>query len=963
MYKGGFTVIQQNIRSFRANFDLFLLKFNILVTKPDVIILSEIWIDDHEVVQYHIPNFVTYANCNNKSRAGGIIVFLSDKITGCKMDIADYRSADIVGLKLKLSPDIFISVLAVYRLHEYHADVFVEEFDNLLSGLNDNNLLISGDINIDLLKKTSLSENYLLRMASHGLFSLIDQPTRITEETNSCIDHILFRRSPKFNIDYTSWLIDSDITDHMMTAVHLALPCKDKNNSKDIVFSKIDFTKLKLCTERADWTNIYDIKDVSLAFDVFIHKIQQLLLNSKSEVVKRSAKKIKPWMNNDLLQLIDRKNKLFKKTLLQPHNQALKDAYKIFKNNLITLMRQTKQEFYQQQFSNNSKNTRMQWKIVNELTGCKINSNDQIILRDVNNSILQDPGEVAQKFNLFFLTIADKLRNNIEVDLNVIDVAGNEFANNFVQSSFKNSMFFYPTTVTEIRQIVNLLENRKAPGFDEITPLVLKAIISHIENELVYLVNLSLGTGIFPNVLKQAVLIPLYKKGEETDPTNYRPIALLSIFSKIIEKVVKIRLMNFLDQCSFFSRNQYGFRKKKNTTNALLDFIAQVHDGLNLNNYCSGIFVDVMKAFDTVDHSILLTRMYDAGIRGIPYYWFKSYLTNRSHVTRVGGINSNEGVIKHGIPQGSVLSGPLFLIYVNNLCNGQFKGNLIAFADDTALFYKSESLEQLKTDMQDDLNVLRWWFTKNYMVMSPKTKYMIFNLSHNASFLHPLIYHKSNCNSNSNCQCQEIEQVDNIKYLGLVVDSKISWKNHVESLKHKLLKYIRIFYMLKTVCKMEVLRSVYFALISSKLEYAIEIWGGTYFSTIKSIVILQKYFVRIISNKRKFDHTAQLFKDLKILPFRNLFIFKVLKLFYDRSGEDRYSLSLRSKSLRHCYNVSVPKPKLTVFKKFYTYLAPKCFNLMPIEIKTCLEKKKFCKLVKNYLLEHESVEVFFNSLM
>lgn len=167
--------------------------------------------------------------------------------------------------------------------------------------------------------------------------------------------------------------------------------------------------------------------------------------------------------------------------------------------------------------------------------------------------------------------------------------------------------------------------------------------------------------------------------------------------------------------------------------------------------------------------------------------------------------------------------------------------------------------------------------------------------------------------------------------------------------------------MLRSVCRKEVLTYVYYALISSKIEYAIEIWGGAYFTNIKPIVLLQKYFIRIISNKNRFEHTLQLFKDLKILPIRNLFVYKVLKNFYDRSGEDR--LTSRPQSSRRCFDVSIPKPNSTAFKKSYSYLAPKLFNVMPNEIKSCGNKKKFCKLVRSHLADQEAIESYFSVLI
>lgn len=353
--------------------------------------------------------------------------------------------------------------------------------------------------------------------------------------------------------------------------------------------------------------------------------------------------------------------------------------------------------------------------------------------------------------------------------------------------------------------------------------------------------------------------------------------------------------------------------------------------------------------------------MYNAGIRGVSLEWFRSYLSGRSQITKIDNCFSREGHIALGIPQGSVLSGPLFLMYINELCNGKFKGNLVAFADDTALLYEADSLCDLSGKMQQDVNALRWWFTSNLMVMSPKTKYIIFELTKHTSFASSLKYHTITCSANSNnCTCSDLEQVENIKYLGLWVDSRLNWKEHLSFLKLKLVKYVRIFYMLRDICYAQLLRSIYFAFINSKLEYGIEIWGGTYLTTLKPLVTLQKTFIRIMLNKLRTEPSLPLFQSLNILPIRNLYVYKVLKIFFNRCDANR--MNQNYVMLRNRGNMYVPRPKLSLFKKFFLYLAPTFYNLLPNNIKQCTNKNKFNKLTRYYLLMHNDINSFFNTI-
>jgi hypothetical protein len=213
-----------------------------------------------------------------------------------------------------------------------------------------------------------------------------------------------------------------------------------------------------------------------------------------------------------------------------------------------------------------------------------------------------------------------------------------------------------------------------------------------------------------------------------------------------------------------------------------------------------------------------------------------------------------------------------------------------------------------------------------------QNKNSFFNLKKDLTFNEPLQYHELVCNGNS-CNCPVIEIVNEIKYLGLILDTKLSWKNHVNYVKDKLIKYIRIFYMLRFVCSTELMRILYFALINSKLDYGLSIWGGTYITTLKPLFVIQKSFMRHIAKCPRLTHTEPLFLTFKVLPISNLYLFKVLKIFFNRSNTERRIIRTTTVVLRDNLNFVVPKPNLTIFKHFYTYIAPKAYNNLPRELK------------------------------
>lgn len=891
-------------------------------------------------------------------------MYISDQIKYELRHSINITTADIILTQITLNNDTIVSLIALYRLHDYTPQEFVTEFHNLLKKIKNPNLIICGDVNIDLISKSNVKEDYLIKLASHGLAPLITEPTRVTLNSSTCIDHI-FIRSSKSGMQWETSLIDLDITDHKMTLLTLTCDEIQRKPSYQLNTYRLDYVLLSKNAKKIKWDEVYSTETVDDGFQKLIDMIRSCIEKSRVTQHQRKKtnkpKKLKPWINNNLLDKINAKNKLYRKTKEQPENLVLLGQYKTEKNALLKVIKKTKDQYYSNLLENNKLNARKQWSIINKLIGTAKKHNEIPTLKMENkNTTTSDPLQVANIFNKHFSTIARELRNKIDIQQSA-KINNREFEKMFFLNKCPNTIYLYPTTKAEVTKIINHLDSHKAPGFDNITPLVFKHLLNDVVDPLVYLINFSICSGHFPENLKNAVIKPLYKKDNKTDPYNYRPIALLSICSKILEKVMKIRLSQFLDKNSLISKNQFGFRQNLNTEGALLNFTTKLYDGINSGNCCAAIFVDITKAFDTVDHKLLLNKMHNIGIRGVAYNWFYSYLKDRSHITKICDQHSDPAEIQYGIPQGSVLSGPLFLIYINSLCEGSFKGSLVAFADDIALLYARKNIKDTQDHMEKDLRGLHWWFTTNYMEMSSKTKFIIFNASHHKHEIPDLKYHNINCENIILCKCPTLEQVNSIKYLGLTIDSKLTWKLHIDYIKNKLIKYIRKFYMLQRVCSTQLLKTIYYAVIHSQIGYGLTVWGGTYISTAKPLIVLQKYFIRLILNKSRMEHTAPLFKKLKILPFRNLYVYKTLRVFYDRSSKKNENMNIRKSTLRNNLDVLIPKPNMTLFKKFFSYTAPTFFNILPTHVKQSKNRTSYLKLIRSFLQHENNIESYYTT--
>lgn len=950
-----FCIFHQNIRNLRENFDSFCIYLVSLDKRPEVIVLTEIWISGVELFSYKLDGYKQFGKPNESYRAGGVVVYVSDLFSS-RACIVDMIAADAIKITIDIGLDWSLSILAIYRLHLFHVRDFLAQLKDILNISTEKNLLIIGDINLCLLEQSRTVDEYLILMSSSGLNQVINAPTR----GNRCIDHIFFRS--RDSISFTSRVIKSGRSDHDVIVCNLSLQnIQNNENYNDKYVIKIDYNMLECLLVKETWSNVYSKHNASEAFGEFLQSFKDLVDNAKFvSVRKRSVRILKPWMTYELCCRQQFRNKLYKKVKRNPNNLNLRQRFDIYsiclKNDIIT----QKTNYYHNLFETNKNNTKKQWQIINEVIGFKNTRKAITCIERINGNgeMLEEPLLIAREFNTFFIGVVSKLMSSLDT-VDGIDLSN--YDSTFPKKYLLNSFFMLPTCENEVKTIINKLSSNKSPGMDGISARLIKFSSNYICSVLTHIINLSFATGEFPKDLKSAVVIPLFKKGQETDLNNYRPISLLSNFSKIIERIVKCRLLKFLSLNNLLSESQFGFVEKKSTEDALLDFCSKVYNGLNSKFQVAGLFIDITKAFDSVDHKILISCLSEAGIRGVPLNWFRSYLLERTQCVRINQSTSEFLPITCGVPQGSVLGPILFLVFVNSLCLGRFKGSLTSFADDTALCYQSHNVDSLFNDMEYDLNQLKVWFTLNKLALSSKTKYIKFSFKSKMNMNRNIYFRCKQCLNNSvnvTCiNCVQIEKVDSLKYLGLILDQNCTWKPHVLSVKMYVYMALRKFYMLKYICPVPVLRSIYFAIVHSKIQYGLSCWGGTYTTIVNPIVIAQKAVIRQIFKLRKTEHSFPYFKQLNIFPLRHLYIYRVLRLFFVRSGQNVSNSLAKSIRLKSLNRVTLPRPNSEAFKKFYLYMASKLFNKVPFHISKATNLNHFSKYLKQWLFSFNSEQI------
>lgn len=916
--------------------------------------MTEIWILSSELTMYNINGYTQYANCNDGYRSGGVIVFVKDGYAATSSAL-EIKSADTIKVTIKIE-SICLAVIAVYRLHSQTIPSFLDDINNVLNSSSDRNLLLIGDMNLCLLKQSPMLDRYLTILFSFGMEQLISSPTR----GNSCLDHVFFRS--RDNLEYSSFVSPSDRSDHdvIIFTVSTSPILNNLANNNPNERIKIDFERLSMVLQGVDWSPVFSSLDVDSSFTNFLGILKRSI--GESLYVRKyyhsNISILKPWMTLELCKRHKFQKILYIKSKKRPNDRKFQRFFRSYSFKLKRDMNSQKVLYYQHIFENNKHDIKKQWRVINSVLGNqKKKSNISGVYSYCNKDIFVCDGQkIAEEFNNFFITVVNDL---LQVTDSFDGLDLDAYERTFPSKLEPNSFFCTPTSSEEVLSIINTLHNNKSPGVDGVSPYVVKRVGHLISPVLSHIINSSIETGSFPSELKVALVVPLHKKGDSSELNNYRPISLLSVFSKIIEKIMKARVLNFLDSNRFFSDNQFGFIAKRSTEDALLNFCTTVYDGLNKNEHVSGIFIDITKAFDSVEHIILLDCLWKAGVRGTTFKWFKSYLCGRSQSVRFQNYLSSTLPIESGVPQGSVLGPILFLVYINSLCNGDLSGSLTCFADDTAICYSSVDNHLLQLEMQRDMDKIKLWFTKNKMLLSVKTKFMHFSLRDKPNPTQSLVFKCKSCTiiGGKTCnKCLQIDKVEHMKYLGLILDCKMSWKEHISRLKIYLYSSLRKFYFLQCKCPLSVLKTVYYSIVHSKLQYGVSCWGGVYQSTIYPITICQNKILRVMAKANRRDSSFPLYVYLGILPMRYIYIHKVLRIFFTRGGHLRGNVNVHSRRLQNLNRVPIPFPRLEAYRRFYTFTAAKLYNTLPINVTSSRSVSIFSRKVKSWLFSVDNLE-------
>lgn len=900
-------IFTQNIRSLNKNFDGLLLFLDRMGLELDLLILTECWLS--KVCQLPIlPKFNCYSTKLNLNQNDGVVLYIRESI-----DVKVVEPDNTNELTCLIAHLKDFSIIGMYRPPVFNnMDVFMSSLNNVLQECNSSNIVLMGDINIDIKDNNANNRvnDYLNLLAVHGL----QMTHNFLTTDKSCLDHCFI----KSHYPILTLICRSTLTDHSCILTSITLQkCLHRQASNTI--NKVDYNLIINHLSSVDWHSAFLNHDVDSAAEMLLNIIIESITKFSTKVtISRKKQNLKPWITPGLIRCMRHRDRLHKKLRSDSNNVILKICYIRYRNTCTKILKNLKNSYYRHELTINKSNIKKQWRSIKEV--CHIDKG-----KDTCKEILNMKSNITESLqyaNNYFANIGQELANNI---LNRTKLSESALLKNMNNGSkLPNSFALVPTTEEEVKRIIKSLKTSSACGWDGISSLFLKMAVHVIAKPISMLCNLCFESGLFPKSFKKSVVVPIFKSGNRNSITNYRPISLLPSISKVLEKCVNLRLKVFLEKYKLIAKNQYGFRSNKSTSDAINEFLSIVVHNLDKGNKALGIFLDLAKAFDTVPASTLLAKLEILGIRGVPLQLLGSYLSDRKQCLRIGDSLSQETGVNYGIPQGSIIGPTLFLAYINGLCLQNYKNtNIITFADDTVLIVYGKSWEEVNVTAENSFRQVTKWLDDHLLTLNvTKTKFINFSI-HSSSQPSPhtinIKAHYCKLDNNSECDCELLQETESIRYLGLTVDKHLKWREHITSLAGRIRRLLYIFKTLRYICDDKLLLSVYYAYCQSLISYGLMGWGGANKTLMLIIERAQRAILKVMKFKSFMFPTSLLYTELPILTVRQLYIKSLI-------NEQHRKSTIDSQKRRKDRVYEIPYHKTAFGQSFFPFQAPYLYN-------------------------------------
>ena len=871
--------------------------------------------------------------------SGGLLVYVKNDITCSRRK--DLENEHFESIWTEMFPKNSKAVLIghFYRNPASTTD-WNEIFDDQVekAAEEEKEIFLLGDFNKDLLNP-QIKTQWLGYMNSHGMSQHVNEATRVVSNVSSTlIDHIYSNFSE--NIQFID-IPKIGLRDHypifFTRKVNARIPKATHHTIKYRSFKNFDEERFNEDLKSIPWDVIKVFDTADDALDTWYSLFSEVVDKHIPLKQHRVKKVTQPsWLTPEIIDAIKSRD----------HFKAIGNniEFKKWRNKVVKLIKQSKKLNYEKIIEEGKNQPTTIWKMFNELGGGKRKSNSASTINSlkVGNSETDDPAEIANGFNDFFINIADNIKEPTEP-------TSHEKLKEYCKEKIPEDVVFDLPMLTKDKVIKYLkhLDIRKSTGTDDIGPRLLRMSSPIIAESLTYICNLSIKTGSFPERWKEAKVKPLLKGGPSNDPNNFRPISILPVLSKLFEKHVHEGLINFLEKYKLLHDTQSGFRRNHSCETALIHMVEKWLKAFNNGELVGVIFVDFRKAFDLVDHDILMKKLELYKFNQVSLNWFRSYLSGRKQIVSFKNVVSERETVKCGVPQGSILGPLLFLLFINDLpLHIKVKTDL--YADDATVYEINNSKEEIERKLQLAIKDLTRWCKLNGMTINTeKTKAMLVTTRQR----------RSRINDNLNLSLNNIQllTVSNEKVLGVQIDNNLSWGEHVRKVTQKMSTNIWLLSKVKNYLSNEHRVMFYKSYIQPHLDYANIVWSSMSKTNLMQIERLQKRACRIILDYNC-DNVYHSMDNLKIMTiserifFRKAkFMFKVSKgitpeyineMFTKRQDNRNANDSLVLRSVT-ADNFILPKPNTELYKGSLAYSGPVIWNCLNNEVKSAPSTESF----------------------
>ena len=933
-------------------------EIKIIVEKTNAAILSitESWLDDshtNESISIEGYNFVRR---DRMTHAGGVIMYIrSDLAYNHRDDLQNDNLEDLwVELLLPKTKPIYVGTC--YRAP--HNNNLKESLELSLMKLKDDcDTFILGDFNFCWLKiknNFSIMKHFTQLIDFYNFDQIIDKATRVTQSSATLLDHIYVNNK---EIVSQSGVIETGISDHFM------IYCTRKISRGQI--GKHNLVKIRsmkrYCKEllieklqSIEWLAILQSTDINVAWESFKTIFTQVVDDVAPEKEIRIKVRSEPWINSEILELIYERDKILSKVNSDKSNKDLRAQFNKMRNKVTKTIRQTKANYFRNKVEENKYNPKLLWKQFKSIGyRNKIKEKSRIVL-DINNEKCFDSDKITNYMCEFFTNIAKNLQNKI-TDLPKIFCTTSQIFKDFYTAKgiTPKSRKFFHVTEDFVYKELRKLNPCKSTGVDGIKARFLKDGAYELKGIITYLVNLSIDTHTVPDELKFAIVKPLFKKNSRLDVGNYRPVSILPIISKILERAIYVQIEAYLKENKLLYDYQSGFRRSHSTDSCLTNLSDYIRVLISEGKYVGMVMLDLQKAFDTVDHDILCNKLEAMGYDESD--WFRSYLGGRKQVVVANDTRSEPGVVNCGVPQGSILGPLMFLCYINDMPIS-VTCKLLLYADDSALIVSGSDPKEIADNLSIELNSCREWLMDNKLSLHlGKTESILFGSKNK---LRKATSFEVRCNGNI------IEQVKSVKYLGLQIDHDLSGDNIVNGILKKAKSRLKFLYKHKHMLSFSCKKTLCSALIQCHFDYSCFSWyPGIRKELAKKLQIMQNKIIRFILDldsrahigNQQLEKAEYLSVPDRVKQLKLGHVFKIVNKtspsYMNTNFQLLNEIEGRTVTRSTAYNLFVPRV-YNQGKGTFFYSSIKDWNDLPNQIKCIKNEKSFKERLKQTLKDN-----------